>query len=100
RTRNASKVAAPQIPSINVGDTPNVVSGFGIIGNAPAACNRSATRVVSGKAQAHVAAVVVQQLLQVAYAGIDILLWIEWVLQIQLACGLRHELHQSHGALA
>src|SRR6476659_6667952 len=99
-TRSTEEVAVPDVPAVQTCNPPNVSLGLRVAWDAATARYRAAAGVISCEAQSHISVIALQQLLQMAYPGIDVFLRIERVLQVQLAGGLRHELHQSHGTLA
>src|SRR2546430_12504405 len=72
---------------IKVGDAPDIVARLGKMGDARAAGYGAGTGVIGGQGQVHVAAVAFEKLLEMANAGIDVLLGIEWILDFQLPGG-------------
>src|SRR5437660_3362826 len=85
---------------IKVRNAPDVAARLGKMGDTRATRYRAGTGVISGQGQVHVAAVAFEKLLEMPYAGVDVLFGIEWILDFQLPSGRGHELHQSHCALA
>ncbi len=78
-------------PVVEVGNSPHIILGFGIMRHARATRHRSRTRVISSQSQIHVAAVTFQKRFQVPHPRIHVLLRVKRILHVQTdraVCGI------------
>src|SRR6476469_1070484 len=77
--RRAKHLVAAEISAVKFGDAANVVSCFRVSRNSRTPGHRAGTGVVRSQAQPNIAAVALEQLLQMPDAGIHVLLGIKRV---------------------